>query len=252
MTIIFSRSSSQLLQKQEIPADAIEVSLESAKTIQSALVHGLPFELLADGSVTIAPTTRHTYYADKKRWIAFTFKYSPSAGSFYPVEMLDDYKDLPNDLIDVTDEVHQLVVTAKSEGLAFAVDKGGESVKVASSQLEKWDAKRGSFVIDTGKQALHDAQVKAAEEVKAAEARAQAKEQELATITVTTQSGKTFDGDELAQNRMSRAIQLSEIIGQKTIEWKLADNTLAEVSVDELKEAMLLAMKRTAEIVARY
>ena len=50
-----------------------------------------------------------------------------------------------------------------------------------------------------------------------------------------------FDGDETAQTRMTRAIlgmQISEI---PTITWTLADNSVVEVTAEELKEALILA-----------
>lgn len=71
---------------------------------------------------------------------------------------------------------------------------------------------------------------------------AQAKAQRaaaVASIVVTTGSGKPFDGHEDAQNRMGRVIN---IMGDSdTIPWVLADNRVSEVSRDELIEAMRLA-----------
>lgn len=61
----------------------------------------------------------------------------------------------------------------------------------------------------------------------------------VSNIVVTTQSGKTFDGDETSQTRMSRAI-----IGMDdpdVMPWKLADNTIATVSKAELREALRLS-----------
>ena len=78
----------------------------------------------------------------------------------------------------------------------------------------------------------------------AAQALAQAKidrDVAVAEIDVTTTSGKTFDGDEKSQERMARAITVSEATGVTSTQWKMADNTFAEVTVDELKEALVLA-----------
>jgi len=61
----------------------------------------------------------------------------------------------------------------------------------------------------------------------------------VSQITVTTASGKAFDGDEVSQNRMARAVTASN--AGDTTQWKLADNTQATVTHEELKEALLLA-----------
>lgn len=50
------------------------------------------------------------------------------------------------------------------------------------------------------------------------------KEYLLSSITVTTKSGKTFDGNETARNNMLSAIMAAEIIGETESQWKLADN----------------------------
>jgi len=60
-------------------------------------------------------------------------------------------------------------------------------------------------------------------------------------IIVTTASGKQFDGDEDSQNRMTRAILSLQHAGATQTQWKLADNTATSVTLEELKEALLLA-----------
>lgn len=71
----------------------------------------------------------------------------------------------------------------------------------------------------------------------------------LNSITVTTSSGKVFDGNEAARNNMISAILSAEFIGQTSAEWKLADNTKAVVTLDEVKEALALSIQRVGEIV---
>lgn len=57
---------------------------------------------------------------------------------------------------------------------------------------------------------------------------------------VTTQSGKLFDGNETAQDRMARAILALDPL-EKTM-WILADNTIdMQVTREELREALRLA-----------
>lgn len=58
-------------------------------------------------------------------------------------------------------------------------------------------------------------------------------------ITVTTTSSKEFDGDERSQDRMARAVALGQ--AGDTTQWKLADNSIASVTWEELREALYLA-----------
>ena len=63
----------------------------------------------------------------------------------------------------------------------------------------------------------------------------------VAAIKVATASGRVFDGDEISQGRMARAIIAMETVGRATTAWVLADNTAALVSSTELREALVLA-----------
>lgn len=70
-------------------------------------------------------------------------------------------------------------------------------------------------------------------------------------ITVTTTSGKTFDGNEDAQRRMTSAITAMD--EADTIPWVLVDNSVAVVGRTELREALRLAGAAMAAIwVAPY
>lgn len=71
----------------------------------------------------------------------------------------------------------------------------------------------------------------------------------LATITVTTQSGKTFDGNETARTDILSALTTGELIGETQTNWKLADNSVALVTKDELLEALALAIQAKGRIV---
>ena len=71
----------------------------------------------------------------------------------------------------------------------------------------------------------------------------------LDAIKVTTQSGKTFDGDELSQTRIARALQIGQFTGQTSTAWKLADDTVHQVTYVELQEALTLAMLEVGRIV---
>ena len=78
----------------------------------------------------------------------------------------------------------------------------------------------------------------------AAEELAQAKAERadaVSKITVTV-DGMVFDGDETAQERMSRAVVLADSMDETT-EWVLHDNTVAIVTADQLRRACKLAGK---------
>ena len=74
---------------------------------------------------------------------------------------------------------------------------------------------------------------------------------ELDALTVTTQSGKTFNGDEISQTRMTRAILALQATNTPSITWVLADNVPTEVTVGELVEALSLAGVEQAAIWVR-
>lgn len=60
-------------------------------------------------------------------------------------------------------------------------------------------------------------------------------------IMVTTSSGNTFDGDEVSQTRMARAIIALQATGTPTVNWVLANNSTIDASAAELVEALALA-----------
>jgi len=91
-----------------------------------------------------------------------------------------------------------------------------------------------------------DVEEKAAQALAAAKA---ARQVEVDAIKVTMVAGNTFDGNEDAQNRMGRAVTSME--PGDTIPWVLADNTVAVVGRDELKEALRLAGAAMATIWVR-
>lgn len=65
-------------------------------------------------------------------------------------------------------------------------------------------------------------------------------------IKVTTLSGNTFDGDEVSQGRMARAVSSME--DADTVLWVLADNSVIQATRAELREALRLAGSAQAAI----
>lgn len=90
-------------------------------------------------------------------------------------------------------------------------------------------------------------QAKAQEQLQA-EAK-QAKELALNSITVTTQSGKVFDGRGIDQQRMVSAIISADVVGLTKTYWKLADNSVELITLDELKEALALSIQALGQII---
>lgn len=69
-------------------------------------------------------------------------------------------------------------------------------------------------------------------------------------ITVTTSTGKIFDGNEDAQSRMSRAIQAAQIASIPSTTWVLANNVPTVVTLTELQEALVLSMQAMGAVWA--
>ncbi len=65
-------------------------------------------------------------------------------------------------------------------------------------------------------------------------------------IKVTTLAGNTFDGDEVSQGRMARAVSSME--DAETVLWVLADNSAIQATRAELREALRLAGSAQAAI----
>ena len=78
------------------------------------------------------------------------------------------------------------------------------------------------------------------------------KELRLNQIVVTTTNGNTFDGNETARNNMISAIVSAELINKTEEYWKLADNRLKLIALDELKEALALSIQEVGNIVKDY
>lgn len=78
------------------------------------------------------------------------------------------------------------------------------------------------------------------------------KELRLSQIVVTTSTGNVFDGNETARNNMVSAIMSAELFNRTEDSWKLADNSTKLISLDELKEALALAIQEVGSIVKDY
>lgn len=70
----------------------------------------------------------------------------------------------------------------------------------------------------------------------------------LDTLVVEV-NGKVFDGNEKARLNMLSALQAAQVTDMESTYWKLADNSVAEVTVYELKEALTKAIQAVGNII---
>lgn len=75
------------------------------------------------------------------------------------------------------------------------------------------------------------------------------KKQKLQDLKVITINGNSFDGDESSRNSMMSAIQSATILNISEIQWKLSDNSIVLVGMDELKEALALSIQETGKLI---
>lgn len=71
----------------------------------------------------------------------------------------------------------------------------------------------------------------------------------LNSIVVVTTKGNSFDGNESARNSMLAAIQASDTTKTTTTLWKLSDNSIVEVTLDEVKEALAMSIQKVGTII---
>lgn len=70
----------------------------------------------------------------------------------------------------------------------------------------------------------------------------------VSKIVVQASTGKSFNGNEVSQHRMTTAVLTMRLTGEFERKWVLSDNTEAFVSLDELCEALVLANKEQSRI----
>ena len=88
----------------------------------------------------------------------------------------------------------------------------------------------------------------AAEAIRVREAAKAQRTLDVSAIKVTTAAGNTFDGDEVSQGRMARAIIALSTGLAPSVNWVLADNTVIQATPQELTEALVLAGQAQAAI----
>lgn len=140
----YSKQNNQFIQMPKVPADAIDVSDDVVAQARVAVESMLPFVVVDENTISVAPSAKHKYDEKTGTWYFWPYKYSAIADTFYPLELLASY-DLPADVIDVDDAVHAAVIAARSASLSYVVLSSTE-VTVAPSAVCDWDAKKKAWV----------------------------------------------------------------------------------------------------------
>ena len=70
----------------------------------------------------------------------------------------------------------------------------------------------------------------------------------IESMTITISSGKEFDANELARVNMMSAVISSEFAGLTETSWRLANNETTVVTLNELKEAVMLALVKFGQL----
>lgn len=131
------------------------------------------------------------------------------------------------------------ITTVKLKGEGYLVN-GTTSVPNAASNryyrmVQKWIAEGNTPEPEFTQEELD---IKSVQEAKALKDKNRL--DSMNSLTVETIAGNVYDADETSQNRMSRAITaLPDDV--TTTSWILADNSVALVTREELKEALKLA-----------
>lgn len=151
--------------------------------------------------------------------------YSGTEGGFFPLEDREKYElggGWPQDIVEISEERHAELLAGEIAGKKIAPGVNGFPTLIDRQPATPEEIR---LAWQRERQALVDA------------------------IKVTTTSGKVFDGDEVSQGRMARAILgLQSQPEGSTVQWVLNDNTVVDVGIAELQEALTLAGLRQTEL----
>lgn len=97
--------------------------------------------------------------------------------------------------------------------------------------------------------ALLERPAKTPEELEQEElAKAKAERAEAVQNIAVEVDGMVFDGNEDAQRRISVAITTADITGQQRVDWVLKNNTVANVTREQLEKVLALSMQKMQEL----
>ena len=119
--------------------------------------------------------------------------------------------------------------------------KGQKISNKEYTQAAIWCNSNGHFITRVGDDLIIDSYPEPTQEEIAAELlnKAKIERAEFVSKIVVTVDGMPFDGDETSQDRMARScVALND---GETVQWVLADNSIAQVTKQQLRMALRLA-----------
>lgn len=81
------------------------------------------------------------------------------------------------------------------------------------------------------------------------EIKKQERDYAIDNVIVTTTAGNKFNGEDKSQGRMTSALLAAAVLGKTEEEWKMADDTIKLISIDELKEALALSILEVGRLI---
>ena len=81
------------------------------------------------------------------------------------------------------------------------------------------------------------------------EIKKQERDYAIDNVIVTTKAGNKFNGEDKSQGRMTSALLAAEVLGKTEEEWKMADDTIKLISIEELKEALALSILEVGRLI---
>ena len=81
------------------------------------------------------------------------------------------------------------------------------------------------------------------------EIKKQERDYAIDNVIVTTAAGNKFNGEDKSQGRMTSALLAAEVLGKTEEEWKMADDTIKLISIEELKEALALSILEVGRLI---
>ena len=143
------------------------------------------------------------------------------------------------------------IINYNEQGKILGFAQGKTNLNIEVDNITYVEAMKYNKIIVDGDNITFDkVDWRTAEEI-AEQAKAEAKAKQLATIetlTVTTSQGNTFDANNQARLDMSNAIQTSEFLGITETTWRMADDSEVYITLDELNEALALAIQEYARV----
>lgn len=104
--------------------------------------------------------------------------------------------------------------------------------KPTENKSEFWAALGVTYIEEPDPEPTEEEKLEKAKRIRAAQ---------VAAIVVEV-DGMSFNGDEMSQSRMSRAILSADTAGLDSTVWVLADDTVATVTKEQLKQALAKSM----------